>query len=368
VLDDVIAKFSLIYSIIGGNILTFLYIDYHSSSNIEFGKKGLNLLQIIYWSVWITILICPVLYYILLIFDISIFKTIYCSNSGTSSNAGTSSNTNYLNTQVNSNPRPVTTSNLSSTFLNTQVNDNRPDTPRNAVPNTATWENIQVNKNGNGNNGNNSLNNSNSNVQASGPSNPNLIRMNEELSQLLNENEYSSQLFIESSSRLGQRMLTKSQSIVGIFSQLKDSLKDSLKDFNPDINTQSYNNYQLIINPVDDNVIKDSSNISDQININEPSILDKGKNKVENNNPIYPLLDWSGNFDWGPYSQFDPESTQDFGTLTYVDLFNKRLEMREMLNKLLSPYIIKEDGTENLNSSKSQRKDLFSPDKLGKLW
>ena len=47
-INDTIAKFSVIYSIIGGSILSLLYIDYHSSSNIEFDKKGFNLLQIIY--------------------------------------------------------------------------------------------------------------------------------------------------------------------------------------------------------------------------------------------------------------------------------------------------------------------------------
>lgn len=39
-INDTIAKFSVIYSIIGGSILTILYIDSHSSSNIEFNKKG----------------------------------------------------------------------------------------------------------------------------------------------------------------------------------------------------------------------------------------------------------------------------------------------------------------------------------------
>jgi len=77
-INDTIAKFSVIYSIIGGSILSLLYIDYHSSSNIEFDKKGFNLLQIIYWSVWIAIWICPVLYVIFRIFDVTLIKVIIC--------------------------------------------------------------------------------------------------------------------------------------------------------------------------------------------------------------------------------------------------------------------------------------------------
>jgi hypothetical protein len=48
VLDPTMANLSLIFNWIGGSLLALVYIDYHSKANIEFGKKELNLLQIIY--------------------------------------------------------------------------------------------------------------------------------------------------------------------------------------------------------------------------------------------------------------------------------------------------------------------------------
>ena len=94
---------------------------------------------------------------------------------------------------------------------------------------------------------------------------------------------------------LGKNIIKKSRSFVGLFSQLSHVRDKSLQPSNNSVDISVNGTVSISNNDV-------ISNIQQNITLSQESDLqvkyiDKGKGKVDNNNYIFPLFDWDGNYD-----------------------------------------------------------------------